>query len=136
MGVLKFPLFEYSNPNKINPLDIYMHDTNERHLFANARRLESSGCVRLQYPVELAAELIQGYRGFDIEKIKSFLPASEAEESREEYQNMRVDLPKAVTVHMMYLSAEMGNSGELRFIEDEQAYKLDAKVLAALKSAQ
>lgn len=136
LGVLKFPLFEYSNPNKINPLDIYMHDTNERHLFANARRLESSGCVRLQYPVELAAELIQGYRGFDIEKIKSFLPASEAEESREEYQNMRVDLPKAVTVHMMYLSAEMGNSGELRFIEDEQAYKLDAKVLAALKSAQ
>lgn len=136
LGVLKFPLWEHDNPSKINPLDIYLHDTNERDLFANARRLDSSGCVRLQNPVELAATLVGGHRGFDMSRIRSFLPASGEEDSQEDYFNMRVDLPKPITVHMMYLSAEVGDKNELRFIEDEQAYKLDAKVLAALKAGQ
>lgn len=136
LGVLKFPLWEHNNPEKINPLDIYLHDTNERDLFANARRLESSGCVRLQNPVELAATLVGGHRGFDMSRIRSYLPASREEDSQEDFFNMRVDLPKPITVHMMYLSAEVGDKNELRFIEDEQAYKLDTKVLAALKAGQ
>lgn len=37
--------------------DIYLHDTNERHLFAMNTRLYSSGCVRVQNYKELASIL-------------------------------------------------------------------------------
>lgn len=136
LGVLKFPLWDYENQNKINADDIYMHDTNERQLFANSRRLDSSGCVRLQYPVEFAAEIIEGRGGYDIERIRSFLPTTSEDMIDEEYTNLRVDLPRPLTVHMLYLTSEMGPGKEARFIEDQLAYKLDAKILAALQETR
>lgn len=54
LGAVKF---EIKNRNK---LDIYLHDTNERHRFARERRAFSSGCVRVERYEELAAWLIGG----------------------------------------------------------------------------
>lgn len=136
LGVLKFPLWNYENQSQINQDDIYLHDTNERHLFENSRRLDSSGCVRLQYPVEFAAEIVEGRGGFDIEKIRSFLPTSAEQIIDEENTNLRVDLPRPLTVHLLYLTSEMGPGKEARFIDDQNAYKLDAKILAALQETR
>ncbi|MFP5519065.1 MAG: L,D-transpeptidase family protein [Bdellovibrionia bacterium] len=136
LGVLKFPLYDYQNQNRINEDDIYLHDTNERHLFANAKRLDSSGCIRLQYPVEFAAELVQGNLGYDLDKIKSYLPTHAEDEIAEDYTNMQINLRRPITVHLLYLTAEKGEQNEMRFVEDQHAYQLDGKILAAIEGSR
>ncbi|GAB4030246.1 L,D-transpeptidase family protein [Spirosoma gilvum] len=56
LGVMKF--------NVSDPYDIYLHDTNQRSLFANERRTLSHGCIRVEKPVELA-NLALGKPRFD-----------------------------------------------------------------------
>jgi murein L,D-transpeptidase YcbB/YkuD len=51
LGRVKFQLLR-------NTHDIYMHDTNHRELFANLLRTNSSGCMRVEKPVELATALL------------------------------------------------------------------------------
>jgi len=46
---------------------IYMHDTNQKHLFAREQRALSHGCVRLERPNEMAAALL-GTRLVDVER--------------------------------------------------------------------
>lgn len=46
LGVFKF--------NFSNPYSVYLHDTNQRYLFANANRALSHGCVRVQKWQQLA----------------------------------------------------------------------------------
>ncbi len=46
LGVFKF--------NFSNPFSVYLHDTNQRYLFANANRALSHGCVRVQKWEDLA----------------------------------------------------------------------------------
>lgn len=46
---------------------IYMHDTNQKHLFAREQRALSHGCVRLERPNEMAAALL-GTRVADVER--------------------------------------------------------------------
>ncbi|MGE3262334.1 MAG: murein L,D-transpeptidase [Bacteriovoracia bacterium] len=55
LGRIKFQLLK-------NKHDIYMHDTNHRELFGNLLRANSSGCIRLELPVELADRLLQDQR--------------------------------------------------------------------------
>lgn len=43
-----------------NPHDVYLHDTPTRGLFARDQRAFSSGCIRLEQPLELAAALLDG----------------------------------------------------------------------------
>ena len=42
-----------------NKHDVYMHDTPQKFLFANAVRAESHGCMRVQNPDQLAAVLLK-----------------------------------------------------------------------------
>ena len=42
-----------------NPYLVYLHDTPERHLFAQADRALSHGCIRVERPRELAAWLLR-----------------------------------------------------------------------------
>ena len=51
LGVIKF---ELSNGD-----DIYLHDTNHREGFAAKTRFASSGCIRLEKPLELAEYLLR-----------------------------------------------------------------------------
>jgi L,D-transpeptidase YcbB len=45
--------------------DIFLHDTPERHLFRRADRAYSSGCIRLERPMELLMLLLSGNEGWD-----------------------------------------------------------------------
>lgn len=51
LGVFKF--------NFHNPFDVYMHDTDQRHLFRNSKRAFSHGCVRVQEWQRLATEVLR-----------------------------------------------------------------------------
>jgi hypothetical protein len=54
LGIMKFTIN--------SPYDIYLHDTNQRHLFANATRSLSHGCIRVEKPVELANLVLDANR--------------------------------------------------------------------------
>jgi murein L,D-transpeptidase YcbB/YkuD len=45
---------------------IFMHDTPDRHLFRRPDRAFSSGCIRLERPMEFLAVVLQGTPGWDV----------------------------------------------------------------------
>ena len=65
LGVVKF-LF----PNKH---DIYMHDTPQRELFEQPRRMYSHGCMRVQNPGRLAEVLLAEDKGWPAEQVRGML---------------------------------------------------------------
>ncbi len=123
LGVVKFPLQ--------NPWAIYMHDTNEKQLFADGKRHRSSGCVRLEQPLELAAYLLQDQPGWDINTIRNFVPMS-AYDRRVVETERRVNLKKAMPVYFVYLTAEKNADGRIRFVED--VYGQDYRLQKALEN--
>ena len=48
-----------------NSEDIFLHDTPERHLFRRSDRAFSSGCIRLERPMELLEAVLSGTPGWD-----------------------------------------------------------------------
>ncbi|PWS37745.1 murein L,D-transpeptidase [Falsiroseomonas bella] len=48
--------------------DIFMHDTPDRHLFRRPDRAFSSGCVRLERPMEFLSVVLQGTPGWDVSR--------------------------------------------------------------------
>lgn len=104
-----------------NPYDVYLHDTSERHLFQRAWRAYSSGCVRVERPVELAAWLLRDDPAWPKEQILSAI--------RQGTQR-GITLATPVPVRLVYVTAWAGSDGALHFRED--LYKRDAKEGKAL----
>ena len=48
-----------------NTEDIFMHDTPDRHLFSRPERALSSGCIRLERPLDLLDVALEGTTGWD-----------------------------------------------------------------------
>ncbi|WP_135468110.1 L,D-transpeptidase family protein [Crenalkalicoccus roseus] len=112
LGRLKFIL-----PNRE---DIFLHDTPERHLFRRAERAFSSGCVRLERPMELLALALEGTPGWD--------PAQAARQldSRE---TRIVALARDLPVRLHYTTVVI-ERGEIRMRSD--LYGLDEAYARAL----
>jgi murein L,D-transpeptidase YcbB/YkuD len=98
MGAMKF---EFPNDK-----GIYLHDTPDRQLFAEAERTFSSGCVRLEDAARLGRWLLG----------RKPVPAN----SRPE---LEVALPVPVPVFLTYLSVRPGLDGTLAYAPD--VYGLD-----------
>lgn len=113
LGVVKFPL--------TNPWAIYLHDTNTRDLFAEANRLRSSGCVRVEYPLELTEYLLQGTE-WNRQALEDYLVKPDQKDAKQK----RVDLPQKMSVYMIGLSSEVDEAGVLRFPPD--VYGQDAQI--------
>ena len=97
---------------------ICMHDTPARHLFARAERAFSHGCVRVEEPMALAVQVLDGWSPMDVDaQIRS-------DETR------TVSLPSPLPLRLVYRTAEVDDNGELRFFDD--IYERDAAVLAAI----
>lgn len=120
LGVVKFPLQ--------NPWAIYMHDTNERSLFKESRRHISSGCVRLEQPLELAAHLLRDQPGWSLSEIQAFVPQSRADKPVE--VSKKVSLKKSMPVYFLYLTVEKADNGAIRFVDD--VYGQDTRLAKAL----
>ncbi len=106
-------------PNKHN---VYLHDTPSQELFAKAQRDFSSGCIRVETPMDLAQWLLTGQDEWNREQIDAVIAGGE---------RTRVLLKEPVPVHILYWTVLVDRElGDLRFIED--GYRRDERVLQAL----
>jgi len=103
-----------------NPYDIYMHDTPTRDLFTRADRTFSSGCIRLENPLELAELLLRESGQWDRAAIDRVLADGRPQ---------TVKLPRPLTVLLIYGTA-VSEDGEIYFLPD--VYSRDARLLRAL----
>lgn len=105
LGVLKFMM--------TNSYAIYLHDTNQRELFTEPQRLLSSGCVRMERPLDLAEYLLQG-TPWTREMIERYT-AKPGEVLETE---TRVALKQSMPVYMAFLTSQLSSDGVLRFVDD------------------
>jgi len=106
-----------------NEYDIYIHDTPSKADFRRIQRAFSSGCIRVENPVELATYLLQGNSNWEQETI------SEALDSLEDFV---IRLPEPIPVHIFYCTAWVDEDGKVNFRED--IYDRDEPVLKALRA--
>jgi L,D-transpeptidase YcbB len=106
-------------PNKYS---VYLHDTPAHHLFAQARRNFSSGCIRIEDPYALAEYLLRDDPRWTREKI---VAAVESGKTRD------VPLPNPVPVYLLYWTAWADSQGTVHFRED--VYGRDAPLDEALR---
>lgn len=90
-----------------NPFSIYLHDTPSKSLFQRDIRTFSSGCIRLEKPMELAEFSLQQFMqksGFQ-DKLNSGKPYT-------------VHLPERLPIYIVYLTAWTDAQGNVRFSSD------------------
>jgi murein L,D-transpeptidase YcbB/YkuD len=101
-----------------NEHSVYLHDTPSRDLFSRDSRAFSSGCIRVENPLELAEQLF-GERG---------RARHEARIATGRTETIFLDNP--MTVMLLYWTAEVDAAGRVSFFPD--VYQRDASVIAAL----
>lgn len=102
-----------------NSHDVYMHDTTQRHLFAQSRRAYSHGCIRVNDPMRFAEVLMEQDKGWSRDRAAAARRSSET-----------VALDNHIWVHTVYLTAWIGDDGEVMNFGD--IYGLDSRVSQAL----
>lgn len=113
LGQVKFMF-----PNRHN---VYLHDTPSRELFDRTSRNFSSGCIRVENPLDLAEYLLADEPGWDRARI---------EEAARGTGETTVRLSRSVPVHLLYWTAWADENGVLQFRAD--VYQRDGVVAAAL----
>jgi murein L,D-transpeptidase YcbB/YkuD len=111
LGEIKF-LFPNSH-------SIYMHDTPNRELFAEAQRSFSHGCVRVENPKEFAQVLLR----WDAASVDKKVNAG---------KTLSVKVPDTIKVHLAYFTAWPDDSGKIQYFSD--IYGRDETLGRALKS--
>jgi murein L,D-transpeptidase YcbB/YkuD len=104
-----------------NSYSVYLHDTPSRSLFEKSERAASSGCIRIENPLELAALLLQDQPGWDRAAIDRTIAGG---------KTTNVKFEKPVPVMLSYWTAWVGRDGIPQFRED--VYGRDPKVAKAL----
>ena len=97
-----------------NRFSIYLHDTNHREFFTKSERSLSSGCVRVDSPLELTEYLLDDATHWSLEKITDAL-----RREKTKYVNIK----KEVHIHILYWTA-WSEKNSLIFRDD--IYNLDA----------
>ena len=117
LGYVKF--------NLPNPWDIYLHDTPHRDDFVKRDRFLSSGCIRVQYPQEMAIYILSG-----IEKKHTYTPGrldSMIATHKTRWEILKTRIP----VHIAYLTAYEDTTGKhIQFVRD--IYGRDEKLISLL----
>jgi len=113
LGAMKF-IF----PNKYN---VYLHDTNAKHLTTRRYRLYSSGCIRLSKPYVLLS-LLSPYTVYSYDRLVSII---------ESKKTAHIKLRKKIPIHIRYLTVFTDKSGALNFRKDFYGY--DAIQMSLLK---
>lgn len=98
-----------------NAFDVYLHDTPEKHLFGRDARSFSSGCIRIQRPLDLARYLLKA-QGWGRNRILAAMARSTP---------LRVDLIRSIPVHVLYWTAWVDSEGILQFRDDIYLRDLD-----------
>jgi murein L,D-transpeptidase YcbB/YkuD len=114
----------FNFPNKFL---VYQHDTPDKNLFSKEVRAYSHGCMRVQYPDQYAAVLLNMTmpgQHYTPEKIRSM------------YGNSEIDLkfPTPIPVNITYQTAFVDDAGKLQTRRD--VYGRDAQMLSILRNAK
>jgi L,D-transpeptidase YcbB len=104
-----------------NEYSIFLHDTPSQELFAADQRTFSSGCIRVEQALDLADVLLENHATWPKERVKTALDSK---------QSQTIFLEKPLQVLIVYWTASVGATGEVRFAKD--VYGLDPAVIKAL----
>lgn len=126
-----FPYLIRQSPGKENPLgrvkfmfpneySIYIHDSPAQGLFEKDERTFSSGCIRMEKPVEFASLLLNDMDDWNAEKINKSMELEEEE---------NISLSKAQEVWILYVS--VWQKGD-RLAVREDIYDMDKKLAKAM----
>jgi murein L,D-transpeptidase YcbB/YkuD len=92
-----------------NPFHVYLHDTPARELFAKTERSFSSGCIRLERPLELAEYVLSGDPTWSRAKMQAIIDTKKE-------RTVRLSTP--IPVHVLYNTAWMNAAGAVEFRQD------------------
>jgi len=115
LGRIKFMF-----PNKFA---VYLHDTPQRGLFKKASRDFSSGCIRIEKPLELAEYLLQNDPHWPNQKITDTISSG---------VTTVVRIKDPIPVHLLYWTAWVTETGTVHFGND--IYDRDPPLSRALKT--
>lgn len=104
-----------------NVHSVYLHDTPSRELFAQASRTFSSGCIRLEQPLELAELLLSGNDNWRRPNIDRTVQGG---------KETVVKLRQAIPVHLLYWTA-WADADAIQFRDD--IYERDVRVMRELR---
>ncbi|RYZ78815.1 MAG: hypothetical protein EOP04_28960, partial [Proteobacteria bacterium] len=120
LGVVKFEL--------TNSMSIYLHDTNQRDLFTDPMRLVSSGCIRLEKPLDLAEYLLQGTQ-WTRSAIENFV----AKPGQVMTTDTKISLSSPMPVYTIFLTSQLTSDNVLRFTTD--VYQQNGEILGKMRAA-
>jgi murein L,D-transpeptidase YcbB/YkuD len=92
-----------------NEFSIYLHDTPARELFNKTKRTFSSGCIRIEKPMELAAYLLTDNSKWTYEKLTDALNSK---------KNRTILLSDPMNIHILYWTAWVDKDGTVNFRDD------------------
>ncbi len=115
LGALKFYF-----PNSYN---VYLHDTPQKELFERSQRAFSTGCIRVQDPVDLAVILLNDSVNWSKSRIQKAIKTN---------QTQTVMLRRKPEVYLLYWTAWVDRTGQLHFGRD--LYNRDSMLYEALKA--
>ncbi|MGD9548403.1 MAG: murein L,D-transpeptidase [Candidatus Krumholzibacteriia bacterium] len=104
-----------------NPFSVYLHDTDQRSVFAGENRCLSSGCVRIEKPEALLRALACG---------RDAAMDSLAQAALDSGETLALGLGSPVPVHLVYLTAWVDEAGVLQLRDD--CYEYDDRLALAL----
>jgi murein L,D-transpeptidase YcbB/YkuD len=104
-----------------NEFSIYLHDTPARNLFNKTRRAFSSGCIRIENPMELAVYLLQNDSKWSLEKLVAAVNRK---------KNKIIVLSKPMKIYILYWTAWVDKEGMINFRDD--IYGRDRRLNIAL----
>ena len=104
-----------------NEHSIFLHDTPHREGFSSDLRTFSSGCIRLERPLELAAALLADQPEWTPAKIDTVVASGKSQ---------TVFLKQPLPVLLVYWTVSIGASGDVHFARD--VYGRDGPVLRGL----
>jgi murein L,D-transpeptidase YcbB/YkuD len=93
----------------LNRFNVYLHDTPARPLFEETERDFSSGCIRVERAVELAALLLRQDPGWNPEALLRTL---------DQAVDRTVALPEPIPIHLLYWTAWADRDGTIQFRRD------------------
>ena len=116
LGRIKFVF-----PNKFA---VYLHDTPSKRLFERSMRGFSSGCIRIEKPMDLAEYVLRDSPGWSRDIVVAAIDSGTLR---------TVSLPRKIPLHLIYMTAGVDSEGRVQFWPD--IYQRDPVLDRALQKA-
>jgi murein L,D-transpeptidase YcbB/YkuD len=122
LGKVRFSIF--------SDYGVYLHGTPDHSYFALDDRAFSSGCVRLEYPLDLIYFMLEGEKNWPKKKIREFYYQNASSEG-ENLRSINITLKDEIPVHFIYQTIWKEKDGTIAVRED--SYKYDYMMILDYK---